>query len=90
MVINWQANSEPDWSGYQLYRSEAEAGPFRLLTRLTGSITETVYRDTDVQRNQTYWYQITAFDWLANELASFRDGTGGCSGYYSACLSRLG
>lgn len=54
--LSWNALSEADY--YQLYRSEVEQGEFDQIAITTTQ--DTIYIDTDVRPNITYWYQISA------------------------------
>jgi len=66
--IQWSPNSEPDLSGYWVYRSLTQGGPF---TRLNSTIlTSNQYVDTTLPSGTpTAWYQVTASDITGNESA---------------------
>lgn len=56
--LEWDANSEPDIAGYNIYRAEASEGPF---TVLNGSlIVNTNFIDTSLQHLVNYYYVATA------------------------------
>jgi hypothetical protein len=66
--VSWSANSEPDLSGYSVYRAEAAGGPF---TVVTGSLVGgTQWVDTALPGGATrLWYRVTATDESGNESA---------------------
>jgi hypothetical protein len=56
--LTWSENSEPDISGYNIYRSEASGYPYIKIN--TVPVTDTVYADTAVIAGNTYYYVVTA------------------------------
>jgi fibronectin type 3 domain-containing protein len=63
--LTWQANSETDLAGYNLYRASVSGGPY---TKLNGSLlTDTTYSDIGLTNGVTYFYVLTATDTSANE-----------------------
>jgi len=62
--LSWQLNSEPDFAGYRIRRSQG-TGPFEILT--AAPIGAANYSDTSVARGQAYRYTITALDQDGNE-----------------------
>ena len=63
--LSWNANSEGDLDGYNVYRATSSGGPF---TKLNGSlVTTTSYNDSGLTNGTTYYYVVTAFDTSANE-----------------------
>jgi len=61
--LSWDANAEPDLSGYRIYRS-TDGGPFERIAEIS---TLPTYSDKAVERGKTYRYAITAFDQAGNE-----------------------
>jgi fibronectin type 3 domain-containing protein len=54
----WSAATEPNVSGYNVYRQAVSGQAF---TRLNNSlVTDNRYVDTDTARNHTYQYRVTA------------------------------
>lgn len=60
----WNANTEADLAGYNVYRHEAGAGPQRINQELTKS---SAYRDADVALGHEYFYSVSAVDVRGNE-----------------------
>ena len=60
--LRWNANTEPDLSGYEIYRATSLAGPFSLIATV-GLVTE--YVDSGVAEG-TFYYKIKAFDQVGN------------------------
>lgn len=65
VTLSWNANTETDLSGYNLYKSTDGSSFSKYLTSLTG----TSYTDTQVTNGSTYWYKLTAIDTSNNESA---------------------
>ncbi|ADW67495.1 fibronectin type III domain-containing protein [Granulicella tundricola] len=63
--LSWEPNTEHDLLGYNLYRAETPAGPFRKLnaTPLPGPS----YRDLAVEPGHPYLYRVTSIDETGNE-----------------------
>jgi hypothetical protein len=57
-LISWQANTEADLAGYNIYRRQ-EDGEFALIA---SRLTETSYTDLGLANDVPYEYQITAID----------------------------
>jgi len=67
VLVSWDANTEGDLAGYNLYRSVDDGSSARVNDAL---ITETNYVDTDVPASaQTVVYELTAVDARGNESA---------------------
>jgi fibronectin type 3 domain-containing protein len=61
----WTRNGEPDFKGYNVYRS-VDGGPFE---RIAALIEAPTFTDTKVQAGKRYRYAITAVDVVGNESA---------------------
>lgn len=64
-VLNWTTASEQDSFGFDIFRGNAETGPFVKLTAqpvlAAGTTDETnvyKYADTSIEGGKTYWYYI--------------------------------
>ncbi len=64
--LSWELNSEPDFAGYNLYRSES-GGAYRRLN--AEPLVSPTYRDTAVKPGVEYSYAVAAFDRKGNESA---------------------
>jgi len=62
----WNANTDADLTGYNVYRREGSAPPVRINTELAKA---PAYRDTNVASGQTYFYSVAAVDARGNESA---------------------
>lgn len=60
----WDANSEPDLAGYNVFRSEAGSPPVKLNQQ---PVKTPAYRDTSVKRGHLYSYTVTAIDENRNQ-----------------------
>jgi len=61
----WNANSEADLAGYNIYRSTVSGGPY---TKVNANvITDTSYFDSGLINGTTYYYAITAVDTAGGE-----------------------
>jgi len=69
--LNWAAAAAADVAEYRVYRARAPidstAGPSVLVPYDTTGASVTTYADTSVQRDETYYYRVTAVDTAANE-----------------------
>jgi hypothetical protein len=62
--VTWEANQEPDLSGYILYRAESASGPF---IRINAALLQTTtYIDTGLVAEKRYWYVVHAVDVSGN------------------------
>jgi len=60
VLLNWNDNSEPDFNGYNVYRSiTSGSGYVKLNSSLLNS---SDYNDTNVSNGTTYYYVVTAVD----------------------------
>jgi hypothetical protein len=68
IVLHWDPSSEPDVSGYRVYRSLTNGGTFVLLNT-TGLLTSRGYCDVSaaVINGQTNYYQVTAVNTNSQE-----------------------
>lgn len=65
--ISWNANSESNIAGYNIYRSQTSGGNY---TRINSTLVTTVaYDDSTVSSDTTYFYVVTAVDTSNNESA---------------------
>jgi len=65
IVLHWDRNSESNLSGYRVYRSLTNTGPFTLLT--SSLVTAPGYCDLAVSDGQTNYYRVTAVDSSSQE-----------------------
>lgn len=63
--LSWERNTEDDFSGYDVYRSAANAA----FEKIAGAINTPVYSDRTVEAGKRYRYAITAIDAIGNESA---------------------
>ncbi|MEO6434352.1 MAG: hypothetical protein ABIP55_01135, partial [Tepidisphaeraceae bacterium] len=65
IVLSWNANSEGDLAGYNVYRSTSANGTF---TKLNGGLLSgTSFNDTTAPAGEQSFYRVTAVDLNANE-----------------------
>jgi len=65
VTLQWQANTEADLAGYNLYRATQEGGPYAKLN--SSLLTETAFSDTQTTNGATYYYVVSAVDQVGNE-----------------------
>jgi hypothetical protein len=65
LVLHWDRNSDPDLSGYRVYRSLTNTGPFTLVTPTL--LTSPGFAETSVLNGQTYYYYATAVSTTSQE-----------------------
>lgn len=63
--LNWQANSESDLAGYNVYRSNQSGGTYTKLN--TALVATSAFLDDSVAAATTYYYKVTAVDIDGNE-----------------------
>jgi hypothetical protein len=90
--LEWDANSEPDLAGYNIYRSDQSGSGY---TRLNGAlITSTNYSDSTIAAGRTYYYVCTAVNdadlesGFSNEVPYTVPGEGVCPGEVNGDGSR--
>ena len=65
IFLNWNDNSEPDLSGYNVHRSTTPGGPY---TKINGpEVSTSDFVDTGLTNGTTYYYVVTAVDTGSNE-----------------------
>jgi len=70
VALSWTANSEGDLAGYNLYRGEADGGPYSIKVN-SSLIIGTTTTDMGLTNGTTYYYVLKAVDTSTNEsLAS--------------------
>jgi len=62
--LDWNDSSEPDFSGYAVYRSTTSSSGYSLLDE---DLTNSSFIDLTVTNGTTYYYVVTAEDTSANE-----------------------
>lgn len=65
VALDWADNSEPDVTGYTVYRAESSGGPYSALA----SVAVSAYRDDAVVNGTPYFYVVTAVDADGNKSA---------------------
>lgn len=65
VVLDWNSNTEPDISYYNVYRSITADGTYTKIT--TSEVTASNYTDASVTNGTTYYYKVTAVDNVGNE-----------------------
>jgi len=76
--LAWNANSESDLAGYDIYRSTTSGGPYGLLN---GSlVANNFYSDTTVSAGVTYYYVVRAVDNGSNESGDSNEDSATASG----------
>ncbi|MFH1958084.1 MAG: fibronectin type III domain-containing protein [bacterium] len=71
--LSWTQNAEPDVEHYRIYRSTTSDWASAGSTTAVSSATLTVFTDTGLANNSTYWYRVTAVDTSGNESAYSND-----------------
>jgi len=65
ITLNWNANSEADLNGYNIYRSASSGGDF---SKLNPSVIRQVeFNDDTVEPLKEYYYVVSAVDFSGNE-----------------------
>jgi pectate lyase len=63
--LDWADNNEPDFAGYNIYRSTTSGSGYSKLN--TTLLSSSNYTDNDVTNGTMYYYVVTAADALSNE-----------------------
>ncbi|MHC4194870.1 MAG: CBM96 family carbohydrate-binding protein, partial [Planctomycetota bacterium] len=66
VTLNWNNNSEGDFSYYNVYRDTSSGGPYTLIVT---DLTTSAYTDTGLTNDTTYYYVVSAVDTSDNESA---------------------
>ena len=66
IALDWADNSEPDLSGYEVYRSSTAGGPYSKIN--ASRIGRSSYTDSSVSANTPYYYVVKAADKI-NQLS---------------------
>jgi glycosidase len=74
VVIEWNANSEPDLHRYEVWRSNTSGGPYSKIANVPGGTTQ--YSDTNVTTGATYYYVLTAQDTSFNRSPNSAETAG--------------
>jgi len=61
--LNWAANTEPDVTGYDIFRSDVSGGPYNTIGR---DVAATSFVDNTVNAGKEYFYVIKAVDHSVN------------------------
>jgi hypothetical protein len=70
--LDWNDNNEPDFAGYNLYRSTTSGSGY---TKLNSTLlTNSTYTDNTVTNGTMYYYAVTAVDAVGNESAKSAEG----------------
>lgn len=65
ITLNWQANTEEDFAGYNVYRSTTQGSNYTKIN--TALLTLTQFTDTNLTNGITYYYILKAQDIQGNE-----------------------
>jgi pectate lyase len=72
VLLEWNDNNEPDFAGYNLYRSTTHGSGY---TKLNSSLlTNSTYTDNTVTNGTMYYYAATSVDAVGNESAKSVEG----------------
>ncbi len=64
ITLQWQASTESNVSGYNVYRGTSSLGPYQ---QIASSVNSLEYNDASVVTNTTYYYAVTTVDSDGNE-----------------------
>ena len=68
VLLSWNANTENDLAGYDLFRATTSGGPYTQIN--AALIVDTMYIDTTVDNGTTYFYVLEAIDSTGNMSTS--------------------
>jgi fibronectin type 3 domain-containing protein len=86
IALNWADNTEGDFAGYRLYRSDTLNGTYTLVNT-GGLLTASAYDDTSMPAGATRFYKLTAVDTTGNESAQSASFSGTRSDGVSGTVS---
>jgi fibronectin type 3 domain-containing protein len=73
VTLGWNANSESDLAGYNVYRATTSGGSY---TKVNGSlVTSTSYVDTSVANGTKYYYVVRAVDTSTNSSGNSNEAS---------------
>ena len=64
--LDWNDNTEPDFSEYGIYRKTSAVTPANANTDKVAEVRASRFVDTDVNIGTTYYYWLTAYDSVEN------------------------
>jgi len=67
IILTWSPNDDEDLQFYGIYKSTQDGFNPDTMVIYTYATTDTVYLDTLVTQDGTYYYRISAFDYSGNE-----------------------
>ncbi|ATB42065.1 Endo-1,4-beta-xylanase A precursor [Cystobacter fuscus] len=65
--LSWNANTEPDLAGYNVYRSTTSGFTPSAANRVASGLTTASYSDAGLKASTVYYYKVTAVDTSGNE-----------------------
>jgi hypothetical protein len=77
VLLSWDANTETDFAGYHIYRSETPGGPYNTIAR---NIKTTQFTDHTVLTGKPYYYVLKAVDYALNVSQKSEEITATASG----------
>jgi hypothetical protein len=73
VILTWDANTENDLAGYDLFRSTSTGGPYNQVNATI--IVDTMYIDSAVSNGTTYYYILEAIDSVGNISVSSNEAS---------------
>ncbi|MBM3925397.1 MAG: hypothetical protein FJ320_05325 [SAR202 cluster bacterium] len=74
IALDWADNGDADLSGYDVYRSEIDGGPYTKINPALVTVSE--YTDMGLTNGTTYYYVVKAVDTAGNESANSSQASG--------------